>query len=110
MSHQELVPSAELFNFFNRANFGVPVRFFEAPLVGRAVNTVTPARRVHFSLKYLFNPTNSILKRSFTHVSYPPHVILQNTGHQRQLCHFGSFGNVSTGLGQADNRPISAAE
>ena len=45
---------ADLFNFINRANFGVPVRLLEAPGFGRATNTVTPNRRVQFSLKYEF--------------------------------------------------------
>jgi Carboxypeptidase regulatory-like domain len=51
---QELLLRADLFNFINRANFGIPVRFLEAPAFGQAVNTTTPARRVQFSLKYLF--------------------------------------------------------
>src|SRR5262249_8510008 len=51
---QELVLRADIFNFINRANFGIPVRFLEAPAFGQAVNTTTPARRVQFSLKYLF--------------------------------------------------------
>ena len=44
----------DVFNFINRANFGVPVRFLEAPGFGRATNTVTPGRRVQFSLKFAF--------------------------------------------------------
>jgi hypothetical protein len=44
----------DFFNFINRANYGVPVRLLEAPGFGRAVNTVTPARRIQFSLKYEF--------------------------------------------------------
>jgi hypothetical protein len=51
---QNLTLRVELFNFINRANFGIPVRFLEAPGFGQAVNTVTPGRRVHFSLKYSF--------------------------------------------------------
>src|SRR5262249_37205072 len=46
---QELILRADLFNFINRANFGIPVRFLEAPAFGQAVNTTTPARRVQFS-------------------------------------------------------------
>jgi hypothetical protein len=38
----------------NRANFGVPVRYLEAPAFGRATRTITPGRRVQFSLKYEF--------------------------------------------------------
>jgi hypothetical protein len=44
----------DIFNFINRANFGIPVRFLEAPGFGRATNTVTPGRRIQFSLKYQF--------------------------------------------------------
>ena len=45
---------ADIFNFINRANFGVPVRFLEAPGFGQAVETITPARRIQFMLRYLF--------------------------------------------------------
>ena len=44
----------DIFNFINRANFGVPVRFLEAPGFGKATSTVTPGRRVQFSIKYEF--------------------------------------------------------
>lgn len=44
----------EAFNIFNRANFGIPVRFLEAPAFGEAVDTVTPGRRIQFALKYSF--------------------------------------------------------
>ncbi len=44
----------DIFNFINRANFAIPVRFLEAPGFGQAVDTVTPGRRVQFALKYLF--------------------------------------------------------
>ena len=44
----------DIFNFINRANFGVPVRLLEAPGFGRGVSTVTPGRRVQFSVKYEF--------------------------------------------------------
>ena len=44
----------DFFNFINRANFGVPVRFLEAPGFGRAVETITPGRRIQFGLKYNF--------------------------------------------------------
>ena len=33
---------------------GVPVRFLEAPGFGRAVDTITPGRRIQFALKYNF--------------------------------------------------------
>jgi hypothetical protein len=51
---QQLTLRVEVFNFINRANFGIPIRFLEAPGFGRATNTVTPARRVQFALKYSF--------------------------------------------------------
>ncbi len=44
----------DIFNFINRDNFGVPVRFLEAPGFGSAVDTITPGRRVQFGLKYNF--------------------------------------------------------
>jgi len=44
----------DVFNFINRANFGIPVRLLEAPGFGQAVNTVTPGRRIQFALKYSF--------------------------------------------------------
>ncbi|MEK6335430.1 MAG: TonB-dependent receptor [Acidobacteriota bacterium] len=53
-SSQRLGLRVELFNFINRANFGVPVRILEAPAFGRAINTVTPGRRIQFSMKYSF--------------------------------------------------------
>jgi hypothetical protein len=44
----------DVFNFINRANFGIPVRLLEAPGFGQATNTVTPGRRIQFGLKYSF--------------------------------------------------------
>ncbi len=44
----------DIFNFINRANFGVPIRLLEAPGFGKAASTVTPGRRIQFSLKYEF--------------------------------------------------------
>jgi hypothetical protein len=44
----------EIFNVINRANFGIPVRYLEAPGFGQATSTTTPGRRVQFSLKYSF--------------------------------------------------------
>lgn len=52
--HTKLIFRTEVFNFFNRANFGIPVRFLESPGFGRATNTVTPARRIQFGLKLSF--------------------------------------------------------
>jgi hypothetical protein len=44
----------DVFNFINRANHGIPVRFLEAPGFGKATSTVTPARRIQFALKFSF--------------------------------------------------------
>lgn len=51
---RRIVVRTEFFNLFNRANYGIPVRLLEAPGFGKAVNTVTPALRVQFSLKFEF--------------------------------------------------------
>ncbi|MDQ6651884.1 MAG: hypothetical protein M3Y84_03980, partial [Acidobacteriota bacterium] len=53
-SSQKVTLRVDIFNFLNRANFGIPVRFLEAPGFGRATDTVTPARRIQFALKYSF--------------------------------------------------------
>ena len=44
----------DIFNFTNRANFGIPVRFLEAPSFGQATSTVTPGRRIQFGMKFSF--------------------------------------------------------
>jgi hypothetical protein len=51
---QSLALRADIFNLFNRTNFGIPARLLEAPGFGLATNTVTPAARIQFSLKYSF--------------------------------------------------------
>jgi hypothetical protein len=51
---QQLVFRAEFFNLIDRENFGIPVRWLEAPSFGAATDTVTPGRRIQFALKYLF--------------------------------------------------------
>ena len=51
---QRLTLRMEIFNFINRANYGVPIRFLEFPSFGQATSTVTPARRIQFALKYSF--------------------------------------------------------
>jgi hypothetical protein len=51
---KNLVFRTEIFNFINRANFGIPVRYLEAPGFGQATSTVTPGRRMQFQLKYSF--------------------------------------------------------
>jgi hypothetical protein len=52
--NRRLVFRTDIFNFINRANYGIPVRFLEAPGFGRAYNTITPGRRIQFALKYSF--------------------------------------------------------
>ncbi|HKS29757.1 MAG TPA: carboxypeptidase regulatory-like domain-containing protein [Pyrinomonadaceae bacterium] len=44
----------DIFNLFNRANYGIPVRYLETPWFGRATDTVTPGRRIQFAIKYTF--------------------------------------------------------
>jgi hypothetical protein len=44
----------DFFNFIDRANFAIPVRYLESPGFGSAVQTITPGRRVQFGLKYNF--------------------------------------------------------
>ncbi len=51
---QNIIFQTEVFNFINRTNFGIPVRFLEAAGFGKATNTLTPARRIQFALKYSF--------------------------------------------------------
>ena len=51
---QNLMFRMDVFNFTDRANFGIPVRFLEDPSFGRATDTVTPGRRIQFALKYNF--------------------------------------------------------
>jgi hypothetical protein len=53
-SQQRLTVRAEIFNFIDRANFGIPIRFLGAVGFGQAVNTITPGRRIQFALKYSF--------------------------------------------------------
>ena len=49
-----LIFRTEVFNFINRTNFGVPVRFLEAPGFGKATNTVTSGMRIQFTMKLSF--------------------------------------------------------
>ena len=51
---QQFTFRGDCFNCTNRANFGIPVRFLEAPGFGKAINTITPPRRVQLSVKYSF--------------------------------------------------------
>jgi hypothetical protein len=49
-----LILRLDIFNLFNRANYGLPVRFLESPGFGRATDTVTPGRRFQLAIKYSF--------------------------------------------------------
>jgi len=51
---RNLTLRADIFNFINRANFGVPVRWLGAINFGQATETITPARRIQFVVKYSF--------------------------------------------------------
>jgi hypothetical protein len=51
---QKLQFRVDIFNFINRANFGIPVRFLGAPGFGQATDTVTPGRRIQIAVKYNF--------------------------------------------------------
>ncbi|MDQ3585401.1 MAG: carboxypeptidase-like regulatory domain-containing protein [Acidobacteriota bacterium] len=52
--NQNFIFRMDVFNATNRDNFGIPVRYLEAPGFGQATNTVTPGRRIQFALKYSF--------------------------------------------------------
>jgi len=45
---------AEVYNFFNHPNFGIPDRILESPAFGNAMNSVLPPRTIQFAVKYLF--------------------------------------------------------
>ncbi|HEX9918506.1 MAG TPA: carboxypeptidase-like regulatory domain-containing protein [Pyrinomonadaceae bacterium] len=51
---RDILFRVDAFNFINRANYGIPVRFLEAPGFGQATSTATPMRRFQFALKYSF--------------------------------------------------------
>lgn len=51
---RRLVWRTEVFNVFNRANFGLPVRTIGSPGFGAAVETVSPARMIQFALRFSF--------------------------------------------------------
>jgi hypothetical protein len=44
----------EVFNLFNQANFGIPVRILESPAFGKSTYTTTPPRTVQLVVKLLF--------------------------------------------------------
>jgi hypothetical protein len=52
--NQKLLLRAEIFNVFNRANFGIPIRILEAPGFGSSVNTNSAPRTIQLALKFLF--------------------------------------------------------
>ena len=51
---RRVIMRADAFNFTNRANFGVPLRFLEGVGFGQAIKTITPARRVQLVVKFAF--------------------------------------------------------
>ena len=51
---RHLVWRTEVFNLFNRANFGLPLRTIGSPGFGAAVETVSPARLIQFALRFSF--------------------------------------------------------
>ena len=51
---RRLAVRADVFNFINRSNFGVPVRWLGAANFGEATETLTPGRRVQLTIKYSF--------------------------------------------------------
>ncbi|MGD9564378.1 MAG: TonB-dependent receptor [Pyrinomonadaceae bacterium] len=51
---QDVRVRVDIFNFIDRANFGLPVRFLEAAGFGRATETLTPGRRIQLGLQYNF--------------------------------------------------------
>jgi hypothetical protein len=52
--HQSCYFRTEIFNLFNRAQFGIPVRILESPAFGTSVRTIMPARTIQFAIKYSF--------------------------------------------------------
>lgn len=52
--HYRVQARTEIFNLFNRTNFGIPVRILESPGFGRSTYTTTPPRTIQFALKFSF--------------------------------------------------------
>ncbi len=53
-SRQRLTLRGDFFNFIDRDNFGIPIRFLGAVGFGQATSTITPGRRIQFGLKFSF--------------------------------------------------------
>jgi hypothetical protein len=51
---RRLILRADVFNFINRANFAIPVRWLGAIGFGQATQTITPGRRLQLGVKYSF--------------------------------------------------------
>ena len=52
--HDRFQLRAEVFNLFNRANYGIPGRILESPSFGISTNTVVPARVIQFSARFRY--------------------------------------------------------
>ena len=53
-SEHTLTFRCEVFNLWNRPQFGSPVRILEAPSFGQSVDTRLGARQIQFAVKYSF--------------------------------------------------------
>ena len=47
-------PLVEVFNLFDRENFGIPVRILESPAFGKSTYTTTPPRTVQLAARFFF--------------------------------------------------------
>ena len=54
VENQNLQLRVDVFNFINRANFGIPDRILESASFGQATDTVTPGTRIQFAVRYNF--------------------------------------------------------
>ena len=53
-AQRKLTLRMDVFNFINRTNFGIAVRFLGAAAFGQATDTITPGRRLQLGMKYSF--------------------------------------------------------
>ncbi|MEP7273790.1 MAG: hypothetical protein ABI882_19985, partial [Acidobacteriota bacterium] len=53
-NERELTFRCEVFNLFNRPQFGIPVRILEAPAFGQSFDTQRNPRQIQFAIKYSF--------------------------------------------------------